>query len=56
MGLGDDDDIKVIPAEWWAYDYDRDVTTVPLIDLITAPLDKIEGSLGGFASGGRMPG
>jgi Mg-chelatase subunit ChlD len=44
-GLGEDVDIKVVPAEWWAYDYESNTITFPLIDLITAPPDKIVGSL-----------
>ncbi|MGZ7131656.1 MAG: hypothetical protein ACXVIX_10970, partial [Halobacteriota archaeon] len=44
-GLGEDVDIKVIPGEWWAYDYKSNIITFPLIDLITAPPDKIVGAL-----------
>ena len=44
-GLGEDVDIKVAPGEWWAYDYESNTITFPLIDLITAPPDKIVGSL-----------
>ncbi|MGZ7171986.1 MAG: hypothetical protein ACXVI1_12415, partial [Halobacteriota archaeon] len=44
-GLGEDVDIKVVPGEWWAYDYESNIITFPLIDLITAPPDKIVGSL-----------
>ncbi|MGZ8898066.1 MAG: VWA domain-containing protein [Halobacteriota archaeon] len=44
-GLGEDVDIKVVPGEWWAYDYESNTITFPLIDLITAPPDKIVGSL-----------
>ena len=44
-GLGEDVDIKVAPGEWWAYDYENSMITFPLIDLITAPPDKIVGSL-----------
>jgi Mg-chelatase subunit ChlD len=44
-GLGEDVDIKIVPGEWWAYDYETNTITFPLIDLITAPPDKIIGSL-----------
>ncbi|MGA7075757.1 MAG: VWA domain-containing protein [Halobacteriota archaeon] len=44
-GLGEDVDIKVAPGEWWAYDYESNTITFPLIELITAPPDKIIGSL-----------
>ncbi|MGZ4862775.1 MAG: vWA domain-containing protein, partial [Halobacteriota archaeon] len=44
-GLGEDVDIKVAPGEWWAYDYESNTITFPLIDLITEPPDKIVGSL-----------
>jgi Mg-chelatase subunit ChlD len=44
-GLGEDVDIKIVPGEWWAYDYETNTITFPLIDLITAPPDKIVGSL-----------
>jgi Mg-chelatase subunit ChlD len=44
-GLGEDVDIKVVPGEWWAYDSESNTITFPLIDLITAPPDKIIGSL-----------
>jgi uncharacterized protein YegL len=44
-GLGEDVDIKVVPGEWWAYDYESNTITFPLVELITAPPDKIVGSL-----------
>ena len=44
-GLGEDVDINVIPGEGWAYDYENNTVTFPLIDLVTAPPDKIVGSL-----------
>ena len=44
-GLGEDVDIKVVPGEWWAYDYETNSITFPLIELITVPPDKIVGSL-----------
>ncbi|MGZ7131644.1 MAG: vWA domain-containing protein [Halobacteriota archaeon] len=44
-GLGEDVDIKVTPGETWAYDYENNAITFPLIDLLTAPPDKIVGSL-----------
>jgi hypothetical protein len=44
-GLGEDVNIKVVPGEWWAYDYESNTITFPLVELITAPPDKIVGSL-----------
>jgi Mg-chelatase subunit ChlD len=44
-GLGEDVDISVVPGEWWAFDYESNTITFPLVDLVTAPPDKIIGSL-----------
>jgi Mg-chelatase subunit ChlD len=44
-GLGEDVDIKVLPGEGWAYDYESNTITFPLLDLITVPPDKIVGFL-----------
>jgi Mg-chelatase subunit ChlD len=44
-GLGEDVDISVVPGEWWAFDYETNTITFPLIDLVTAPPEKIIGSL-----------
>ncbi len=44
-GLGEDVDISVVPGEWWAFDYESDTITFPLVDLVTAPSDKIIGYL-----------
>ena len=44
-GLGEDVDISVVPGEWWAFDYERNSITFPLVELVTAPPDKIIGYL-----------
>ena len=44
-GLGEDVDISVVPGEWWAFDYESNTITFPLVDLVTAPPDKIIGYL-----------
>jgi Mg-chelatase subunit ChlD len=44
-GLGEDVDISVVPGEWWAFDYESNTITFPLVDLVTAPPEKIIGSL-----------
>jgi uncharacterized protein with von Willebrand factor type A (vWA) domain len=44
-GLGEDVDISVVPGEWWAFDYENNTITFPLVDLVTAPPDKIIGYL-----------
>ena len=44
-GLGEDVHISVVPGEWWAFDYESNTITFPLVDLVTAPPDKIIGSL-----------
>ena len=44
-GLGEDVDISVVPGEWWAFDYERNAITFPLVELVTAPPDKIIGYL-----------
>ncbi|HYB59440.1 MAG TPA: VWA domain-containing protein [Candidatus Acidoferrales bacterium] len=44
-GLGEDVDIKVLPGEGWAYDYESNTITFPLLDLITVPPEKIVGFL-----------
>jgi len=44
-GLGEDVDISVVPGEWWAFDYESNTITFPLVDLVTAPPEKIIGFL-----------
>jgi len=44
-GLGEDVNISVVPGEWWAFDYESNTITFPLVDLVTAPPDKIIGFL-----------
>ncbi|HYA33763.1 MAG TPA: VWA domain-containing protein [Candidatus Bathyarchaeia archaeon] len=43
--LGEDVDIIILPGEWWAFDYERNAITFPLLDLVTVPPEKIIGSL-----------
>ncbi len=42
-GLGGDVDIKIIPGDWWAYDFENNSVTFPLEDLIFYTPDKVVG-------------
>ena len=42
-GLGEDVDIKVVPGEWWAYDYESSTITFPLIELVTTSPEVLTG-------------
>jgi MoxR-like ATPase/HEAT repeat protein/Mg-chelatase subunit ChlD len=42
-GLGGDVDLKIIPGDWWAYDFENNSVTFPLEDLIFYTPDKVVG-------------
>ena len=42
-GLGEDVDLKIIPGDWWAYDFENNSVTFPLEDLIFYTPGKVVG-------------
>ena len=42
-GLGEDVDLKIIPGDWWAYNFENNSITFPIEDLVFYTPDKVVG-------------